>query len=462
MGGRKVAEVDYKADARNILFALQDEYGNEVPALFSANMESLAENYAQEQTEDALKALGQEITLAHYLLYTIEEDSDSYVLALISEEEEQDFVQEMKTLKRKAKVLLQPRKKPGSEAKRIDWGKRLPCKVYKMPEKLRFTPQAPIDGLYVADSLHLRDRNVESGLLSLDPEPHVVHKIPKILENLTGGDGRYAAIWQNPERGENGTLIDRASYIAVGTNLANISEWKVIHKDGERSWEVCYWYGEHLFLADKNKAAVIKNAMNGGKAPEIILESKENELTFPKLFQIKDKLYLYMQGKFYRWQQGKFLKKEGFKTVVYTIKTQTIGEIIPVRDGEVAFIERNYGMPRSSEIRMTEITLLNVETGAVRKFPCPVGNLTSVEEGKLLVLCTGHDIVKNKKRLPLLLSIDVQSGERLELPFGSMGPLELLDVYKTPEGRIVFRTLGDDRVYYPENVEMINSIFGVS
>ena len=155
-------------------------------------------------------------------------------------------------------------------------------------------------------------------------------------------------------------------------------------------------------FADKNKAAVIKNAMNGGKAPEIILESKENKLTFPKLFQIKDKLYLYMQGKFYRWQQGKFLKKEGFKTVVYTIKTQTIGEIIPVRDGEVAFIERNYGMPRSSEIRMTEITLLNVETGAVRKFPCPVGNLTSVEEGKLLVLCTGHDIVKNKKRLPLL------------------------------------------------------------
>ena len=61
-----------------------------------------------------------------------------------------------------------------------------------------------------------------------------------------------------------------------------------------------------------------------------------------------------------------------------------------------------------------------------------------------------------------MLSIDVQSGERLELPFGSMGPLELLDVYKTPEGRIVFRTLGDDRVYYPENVEMINSIFGVS
>ena len=40
------------------MFALQDEYGNEVPALFSENMKSLAENYAHEQTEDALKALG--------------------------------------------------------------------------------------------------------------------------------------------------------------------------------------------------------------------------------------------------------------------------------------------------------------------------------------------------------------------------------------------------------------------
>lgn len=57
-----------------------------------------------------------------------------------------------------------------------------------------------------------------------------------------------------------------------------------------------------------------------------------------------------------------------------------------------------------------------------------------------------------------MLSIDVKSGERLELPFGSMGNMELLNVYKTPEGRIVFRTFGDDGVYYPENVEMVDSL----
>ena len=455
IGGRQITEVDYKADAGDILFALQEAYGNEVPALFTDRMKSLAENYTLEQIEDVLMAIGQEITLAHYLLFTIEEDSDSYVLALIPEAEEESFVQEMKTLKRKVKVLLQPRKKPGKEAKRIDLGKRLSYKVYEMPEKLRFTPQDPIDGLYVVDSLHFRDRNVESGLLALDPEPHVVYRIPKILECLTGKDSRYAAIWHNPERGEGGALLDRSTYIAVGTDLANVSEWKVIHRDDERSWEVCCWYGDHLFLADKNKVAVIKNAMNGGNAPEIILESKEHRLTFPKLFQVNGQLYLYLQGIIYCWQNAKLLRKEGFTKKVYSIKTETIGGIVPVGNGEVAFIEENYGVPRSREIRMTEVTLLNVETGAVRKVPCPVGNLASVEAGKLLVLCTGHDMVKNKKQLPIMISIDVRSGEQQELPFGSMGNLELSDVYKTSEGHLVFRVFGDDRVYYPENVCMV-------
>ena len=454
IGSRKVTEVDWKAGASDILSALQEAFGEEVSALWDENMKSLAENYGQEQTEDALKAFGQEITLAGHLLYTIEEDSDSYVLTVISAEEEADFVQDMKSLKKKVKLLLQPRKKPGSEAKRIDLGKRLPCRVYDMPDNFRFKPQRPVDGLYVTDNLHCRDRKgIESGLLSLDQGPHIVYKIPKMLEDLTGGNGRYGAIWYSTEKGEDGSLKDNASYIAVGNDLSNMESWKVIHKDESRFWEVCFWYGEHLFLAGKNKAAVIKNAMNSGKAPEILLESKENELTFPKLFQIKDKLYLYMQRKFYRWQPGGFLKREGFKTVVYTVKSQTIGGIVPVGDDRIAFIESNYGRPRSSEVRMTDITILNVETGEIKKIPCPVGNLYSVENGKLLVLCTGHDMLKNKKQLPILLSIDAETGERLELPFGSMGTSELVSVYRSKDGRIVLCTFDDNRVYYPEDLE---------
>ena len=101
IGGRQITEVDYKADAGDILFALQEAYGNEVPALFTDRMKSLAENYTLEQIEDVLMAIGQEITLAHYLLFTIEEDSDSYVLSLIAEAEEERFVLELQTSKRK-------------------------------------------------------------------------------------------------------------------------------------------------------------------------------------------------------------------------------------------------------------------------------------------------------------------------------------------------------------------------
>ena len=453
IGSRKVTEVDWKAESEDILFALQETFGAEMPALFQENMKTLAENYAKEQPEDVLKALGQEITLTQYFLYIIEEDSDSYVLTLVREEEAGGFEQEMKDLKRKVKKQLQPRKKPGSAAKRIDLGKRLPYQVYDMPGDFRFDTQAPIDGLYLVNNLSFGVQNIESGLLSLDPEPHLVYRIPKYIEHLTGENGRYGTIWKNPEKGEDNGLKDKASYIAVGKDLSNITEWEVIHRDESCIWEVCYLYGEDLFLAGRNKAAVVKNVLSSNRRLKILLESKENELTFPKLFQVKECLYLYMQRKFYRWQSGGFLKKEGFKSVVYEVKTQTIGKIVPVNDENVAFIERNHSIPRSSEVRMTSITILNPETGTVKKIPCPVGNLASVEENCILVLCSGHDMLKNKKDLPILLSIDLKTGERLELPFGSMGTSELVNVYRSPEGRMVLRTYEHNRVYYPENLE---------
>ena len=69
------------------------------------------------------------------------------------------------------------------------------------------------------------------------------------------------------------------------------------------------------------------------------------------------------------------------------------------------------------------------------------------------MLCSGHDMLKNKKKLPVLISIDLQTDERLELPFGSLGTSELVNVYKTSEGRLVLRTYEHNKVYYPENLE---------
>ena len=65
-------------------------------------------------------------------------------------------------------------------------------------------------------------------------------------------------------------------------------------------------------------------------------------------------------------------------------------------------------------------------------------------------LCIDHDIITDKKALPILLGIDLNSNEHMEIPFGSLGTQELLDVYKTSQGRIVLRGY-DQRLYYPSS-----------
>ena len=96
----KFVETDYKAESKDILWALQETFRNEVPKLDSDDMISLAENYSMEQTLDVIKAFGQEISSTH-LLYTIDEDSDSYVMTIIPRDDEEVFVGKMKELKEK-------------------------------------------------------------------------------------------------------------------------------------------------------------------------------------------------------------------------------------------------------------------------------------------------------------------------------------------------------------------------
>ena len=100
IGNYKFAETDWKASSEEVLYALQEEFRDEVPMLDSEDMTSLAENYSMEQTLDVIKAFGQELSSTH-LLYTVEEDSDSFVMTIIPRNEEDAFVSKMKELKRK-------------------------------------------------------------------------------------------------------------------------------------------------------------------------------------------------------------------------------------------------------------------------------------------------------------------------------------------------------------------------
>lgn len=54
--------VDWKSESADILFALREKYSDELPCVLQSNYDELAENYAVEQPESFLDALGQEVT----------------------------------------------------------------------------------------------------------------------------------------------------------------------------------------------------------------------------------------------------------------------------------------------------------------------------------------------------------------------------------------------------------------
>lgn len=104
-------EVDWKSESEDILYSIRAMYSSLYTDVNDSVFEELAENYCNEQTEDFINALGQELSSKKLLLYEIDKDSDSYVLAIITIEEENSIENYLRNNKMKAKIRKQQRKK---------------------------------------------------------------------------------------------------------------------------------------------------------------------------------------------------------------------------------------------------------------------------------------------------------------------------------------------------------------
>ena len=449
IGNYKFAETDYKAESRDVLFALQEEFRNEVPALDSDDMISLAENYSMEQTLDVIRAFGQELSATH-LLYTVEEDSDSYLLTIIPKAEEDAFVSEMKELKRKAKLMLQPRKKAGSPAKRFDFGKQLKGKVIKFEGNKYIYPFA-VEGIYCLMPYSYDDTKV-CDVFYFDPQPVIIKSTTRQIGCLASKDGCYAICFTK-------LGADPTSYIAIGKKLEDISIWETISKlERDEKYPTinhicdCIWYCSDLFLVTVNRVFRIKNAMNGESELTTVLEFPVDYSLSSGFFIVNDTLFVLIQGKIFEWTKRGLLKKEGFKKCIFEMESSPhgSGRVFVINDEEVAFAEPKQFV-RSSEIQKRSLIILNVKTHKVRKVECFKGSLTSVEKGKVIVLCSGHDIVKEKKDLPLMVIMDLNTGEQKTLPYGCLGSSEIHDVYLTKDNELLLET--DKGIIYPENLD---------
>lgn len=452
IGNYKVAEVDYKEISGEILYALEETFAGEVPLLSSDEMKDLAEAYSMEQTDDAIKALGQELTTGAFLLYSIEEDSDSYVLTIIPADTEEAFLKDMKELKRKATRMVQPRKKFGSPAKRIDFGKRLKGTVIDFDSDQYIFKVDGTDDIFYTDGLSGDDGDDGALIVYFDPQPVVIAKCPKLINALRYSDGRYAAVLLNPERESlSSGLTDKTSYIAVGEKLEDISDWKSIAQiEYDKGFvEDIIWFGEDLFLASNYQVYVIRNAMSDAPKVETVFKCESHSL-HAGFFVVADTLYLYMDGKIRAWNEGGFLKKAGFNKCIYSSSSDDISEALAINDKELAFTE-NTSYKDSDGIPMMDVIVLNVHDMKKRKISIPRGWLASVKKGELISLCSGHERVKDKKKFPLMVTVDIESGERKALPYGCLGPDEINSVYKTRDGRLLLHT--DERIILPDDPE---------
>jgi hypothetical protein len=128
-----------------------------------------------------------------------------------------------------------------------------------------------------------------------------------------------------------------------------------------------------------------------------------------------------------------------------------IAGIYAINEKEVAFVEPG-GITKSDEVPMMDITVLNTETQKTRKIHTYRGWLFFVRSGELIVLCNGHDRVKDKKKYPLMAIIERESEKQKILPYGCLGSAEISSVYKTRNGELLLHT--DKDILLPEDLKL--------
>lgn len=435
--------IDYKTPSDDILFTLRETYEVTCPFLNRHSFDDLVENYAAEEPEDFLDALGQELTCFNHALYELATDSDSYALIILPEDRIEEFKAELKAdnKKQKATQRKQARRKAGNPAKRIDLGKRLPCdKITLEPGyRIHLTMDCIDEVLWLDYNMSLSDsdagrRRYCSAFLSIKEwAPKQSPDMELIVRRMAKSpDGLYTALVQNNAVNEKGYLADKSQTVIVGTEIDKIEEWKCIHKESNLEWSAMIWFGGELFAADSNCVERIKNVMDFQGSREKVLELKGGDVRwFPKFFLLGDRLYLYMHQSIYEWKKKSGLFKKGceFKKV-YTIDGFNAWDFVPVGDSKVAFQVRPKSIPRGET--ESRLTLLDLATGKETYYPCHYGYVRKWQDNRICVLP-----VDVTSKMPIIECFDLESGEKKKLMYGALGKDSVRNIYETSCGTVL-------------------------
>lgn len=432
---------DHNTPSPDILFALRDTHQSAYPFLTESVFDDLAENYAAEEPEDFLDALGQELTCFQHALYELETDSDSYALTIISEDRIEEFKAELKVQKQKAQQRKQARRKAGTPAKRINLGKRLPCDKMTLAAgyRIKLTSACLDDILWLDYNMSVANGNSNtrrycSAFLNMKEwPPKQSADIELLVRNIAKRpDGVFVALVQNNTANENGYLSDKNIAIVTGADIAQIGKWKCVHKDSDPEWSAMQWFEGELFAADKNCVYQINNLADLTNSCKKVLELTGGDVRwFPKFFISGDKLYLFMHRSIYELRKKSGLFKKGceFKKI-YTIDGFNAWDFVPVGDSKVAFQVRPKFISRGKT--ESSLTLLDLATGKESRYSCHYGYVRKWTDDRICVLP-----IDVTSKMPIVECYDFHSGERKNLMYGALGKDSVCDIYETSCGTIL-------------------------
>lgn len=431
-----IAEIDWKSESEDVLYAVREIYQTIYPELLQKNFDELTENYAAETTEDFINALGQELSVLNLLLYEVNSDSDSYALVIIPVEDEEEFKKTLKQQKKRGILKKQPRRKLGSNAKRIDLAKRLPCEKFSLSDgyTTSLVPECFDDILWLDYMQFGAERKFDSASLNIGfwppaQGPDLGLRVRRFAKNE---DGTYVAITQNNTVNEQGYLSDKNKKVLIGKDINDIKNWRCVYEGEHLDWSAVIWFENELFVSGKNSVYHIKNPDRFAASMEKVLELDGGHVRlFPKFFVLGNTLYLYLHHSIYKWEKIRSLFKRGFQfRKVYIPEGFMIEDIIPVGDHKVAFQTRPEYIPGG--VTEAELTVLDINTLQTEKYPCHYGYVMKWTENRICVLpqnVTG--------KMPIIECFDFDSNEKRCLMYGALGKDCICDIYETKCGTVL-------------------------
>lgn len=437
------AEVDWKCSSEDVLYAIRVAYKKKLPFLREKNFDELAENYAAEQIDNYINALGQEISVYGYLLYEVEADGDCYLFAVISSEAEAEFKEALKANKKAGALKKQARRKLGVAAKRMKFKKQISYETYSIQEGYRqpWLKHCMDEKIWLECSCDWDDvnRRYDAAVLDLSQwEPVQSKDVGFYVTSVTQSeDGSYIAIVSDNTTDENGRLINRTARVIRGTDIEHMENWMCIYDEGKRGILhtvldlICF--ENQLFLAN----AVVMFRIKDIDKPQPVMErvfAREcggGYAWYYELFVVSNHLYMFLEKTIYRWDS----KLEKFEPI-YTLKPElyTADGFIPLGDKKVVF------QPRLSRYYPDDnqggtLTVLNLETMEEKIYNCQYGQLRKWGENRICVL---SDCAKSGK--PIMECLDFKTREKRCLMSGALGKDDIHDIYETKAGTILLNS----------------------